>query len=135
MGTELNMIEVSFLDGEAYEIAIGGHRLTVDQPVEVGGTGSAPTPTELFIASLASCVAFYAGRYLTRHGYSRTGLAVSAGYKFASDRPARVSAIRISLKVPTDVPEERWPALAAVAGHCTVHNTLEKPPAVDIELT
>jgi putative redox protein len=135
MTTELNRIDVSFLDGEAYEIAVGGHRLTVDQPTEAGGSDTAPTPTELFVASLASCVAFYAGRYLARHGYDRTGLSVSAGYEFASDRPARVGAIRISVKVPTDLPEERRPALAAVASHCTVHNTLQDPPAVDIELT
>jgi hypothetical protein len=29
----------------------------------------APNPTELFAASLATCVAFYAGRYLDRHGH------------------------------------------------------------------
>jgi len=135
MTTELNRMEISFVDGEAYEIAVRGHRLTVDQPVEAGGEDAAPTPTELFVASLASCVAFYAGRYLTRHGHSRTGLVVSARYELATERPARVSAIRIGVKVPTDLPEERWPALAAVARHCTVHNTLHHPPDVDIELT
>jgi uncharacterized OsmC-like protein len=129
------MIEVSFLDGEAYEIAVAGHRLIVDQPTESGGTDSAPTPTELFVASLASCVAFYAGRYLTRHGYNRTGLAVTASYDLAPDRPARVGAIRIAVKVPTELPEARWPALAAVAAHCTVHNTLRNPPDVHIELS
>lgn len=128
-------MEVSFLDGESYEIAVRGHRVVVDQPAEIGGADTAPTPTELFVASLASCVAFYAGRYLTRHGHSRTGLAVSTSYDLATDRPARVSAIRISVKVPTDLPEDRWPALAAVVSHCTVHNTLHNPPEVAIELT
>ena len=52
-----------------------------------------PTPTELFVASLASCVAFYAGRYLTRHGLSREGLGVSVAYEMATDRPARVANI------------------------------------------
>jgi putative redox protein len=135
MTMDQNRMEVSFIDGESYEIAIRGHRVTVDQPADAGGSDAAPTPTELFVASLASCVAFYAGRYLTRHGHSRTGLTVSASYELATDRPARVSAIKISMKVPTDLPEERWPALAAVARHCTVHNTLHNPPAVDIELT
>jgi uncharacterized OsmC-like protein len=107
----------------------------VDQPADAGGGDSAPTPTELLVASLASCVAFYAGRYLTRHGHGRTGLTVSASYELATDRPARVRKIRISIKVPTDLPEERWPALAAVAKHCTVHNTLDSPPDVAIELT
>src|SRR6266699_738462 len=135
MATDQNRMEVSFVDGETYQIAVRGHRVMVDQPAEAGGGDTAPTPTELFVASLASCVAFYTGRYLTRHGHSRTGLVVSASYDLAADRPARVSAIRIGVKVPTDLPEDRWPALAAVASHCTVHNTLHHLPHVDIELT
>jgi len=130
-----NQLEVTFIAGESYEVAVRGHRIMVDQPVEAGGDDFAPTPTELFVASLASCVAFYAGRYLTRHGYSRTGLAVSTSFEMAKDRPARVSGIRITVKVPTDVPAERWPALTAVMQHCTVHNTLHDPPPVSIELT
>lgn len=128
-------MDVGYIDGESYEIAIRGHRVIVDQPADSGGADTAPTPTELFVASLASCVAFYAGKYLTRHGYSRTGLTVSASFEFAKDRPARVGEIRMRVKVPTDLPESRWPALAAVAGHCTVHNTMNNPPQVSIELT
>lgn len=129
-----NQMEISFLGGESYEIAVRGHRVLVDQPADSGGGDTAPTPTELFVASLASCIAFYAGRYLTRHGYDRTGLTVAAGFDLATDRPARVSGVRISVKVPTDLPEERWPALTAVVQHCTVHNTLHNPPEVRIEL-
>jgi putative redox protein len=53
----------------------------------------------------------------------------------AADRPARVAAVRLTLRVPRDVPVERWPALQAVASHCTVHNTLTDPPHVSIDLT
>jgi putative redox protein len=86
------------------------------------------------VASLAACVAFYAGRYLTRHGYSREGLAVSAGYEMASDRPARVGNIRVTVRVPADLPSQRWAALRAVVSHCTVHNSLASPPSVTIDL-
>jgi uncharacterized OsmC-like protein len=130
-----NLMEVSFVSGEAYEIAVRGHRIVVDQPEAAGGGDAAPTPTELLVASLASCVAFYAGRYLTRHGYDRTGMTVTADFDMAADRPARVSAIRISIKAPTDLPERRLPAFLAVARGCTVHNTLHQAPEVDIELT
>jgi len=127
-------MEARFVAGEAYEVTVRGHRLVVDQPADAGGQDSAPTPTELFVASLASCVAFYAGRFLTRHGYSRDGLAVSAGYEMASDRPARVSSVRLAVRVPADLPPERWAALRAVASHCTVHNSLASPPSVSIDL-
>jgi putative redox protein len=127
-------MDVRFVAGEAYEVTVRGHRLVVDQPAEAGGQDAAPTPTELFVASLATCVAFYAGRYLTRHGYGRDGLAVSAGYDMASDRPTRVGAIRLTVHVPAGLPPERWAALRAVVSHCTVHNSLASPPPVAIDL-
>jgi len=127
-------MDVRFVAGEAYEVAVRGHRIVVDQPAEAGGQDSAPTPTELFVASLAACVAFYAGRFLTRHGYSRDGLAVSAGYDMAGDRPARVGGIRLTVRVPAGLPPERWAALRAVVSHCTVHNSLASPPPVSIDL-
>lgn len=127
-------LDVRFVAGESYEAGIRGHRVLVDQPAGAGGGDTAPTPTELFVASLATCVAYYAGRYLTRHGYSRDGLTVSAGYDLATDRPARVSGIRLTVHVPADLPAQRWPALLAVVSHCTVHNSITTPPAVAIDL-
>jgi putative redox protein len=127
-------MDVRFVAGEAYEVTVRGHRLIVDQPADAGGQDSAPTPTELFVASLATCVAFYAGRYLTRHGYSRDGLAVSVRYDMARDRPARVSGVRLTVRVPAGLPPERWAALRAVVSHCTVHNSLAIPPLVTIDL-
>ncbi len=131
-GAEL--MDVRFVSGEAYEVAVRGHRVTVDQPADAGGADGAPTPTELFVASLATCVAFYAGRYLTRHGFSREGLGVSVGFDMAADRPARVATVRLKVRVPAGLPAERWPALAAVVSHCTVHNSLTTPPGVTIDL-
>ncbi|MFG1949245.1 OsmC family protein [Nonomuraea sp. NPDC048826] len=126
-------IEVTHAGGEAYAVAVRRHVLLCDQPADAGGQDSAPTPTELFAASLAACVAFYAGRYLTRHGLSRQGLRVSAEFAMATDRPARVQKIRLLVSAP-GVPERRKPALLAVASHCTVHNSLQQPPEVGIEL-
>ena len=125
---------VRFSAGEAYEIRARGHRVLADQPVDAGGADTAPTPTELFVGSLAACVAFYAGRYLSRHGYGRDGLEVSASFEMAADRPARVAVIRIALRPPADLPQERWPALRAVAGHCTVHNSLMVAPDVVLDV-
>ncbi|WP_329530978.1 OsmC family protein [Streptomyces sp. NBC_01450] len=127
-------LEVIHAEQDAYTVDIRGHRLRVDQPLEAGGTDTAPTPTELFAASLAACVAFYAGRYLQRHGLPRAGLRVRAEFTMAADRPARVSSLRLVIAPPPDLPEQRRAGLLAVASHCTVHNTLHQPPEVDIEL-
>jgi uncharacterized OsmC-like protein len=128
------LVEVAFVAGESYEALVRGHRIAVDQPADSGGNDNAPTPVELFVASLATCVAFYAGSYLTRHGYGRDNLTVSAGFAMASDHPARVCEIRVTVRVPASVPAKHRPALRAVARHCTVHNTLISEPSIMIEL-
>jgi putative redox protein len=129
------LVTVRHVDGDAYAITARGHGVLADQTVGDGGKDAAATPTELLVASLASCVAFYTGRYLLRHGLDRTGLAVTAEFAMAADRPARVSAVRLRITVPGGVPPQRTDALLAVASHCTVHNTLRQQPDVSIELT
>jgi putative redox protein len=129
-----DQIAVRHVAGDAYAISVRGHAVLVDQPVRDGGQDSAATPTELLVASLASCVAFYAGRYLLRHGLDRSRLAVTASFAMAADRPARVSDVRLRISVPSGIPAQRRDALLAVASHCTVHNTLRREPQVSVEL-
>lgn len=129
----MNRVTVRHLDADRFTIAVGRHTLTVDQPVDQGGEDSAPTPTELFVASLASCVAHYARRYLTRHGLPTEGLEVTASYDLAKS-PARVGDVQVQVKVSDAIPAERLDALLAVASHCTVHNSLIQPPSVRVTL-
>jgi uncharacterized OsmC-like protein len=126
-------VHVTHLGGDRFEIGVRQHRLEVDQPVADGGDDQAPTPTELFVSSLAACVAFYARRYLARHNLPAEGLVVHTDFTMAA-RPARVGQIKLHLDLPAGLPQERRAALLAVASHCTVHNTLTTPPEVSIDL-
>jgi uncharacterized OsmC-like protein len=118
--------------GDRFEVSIRDHLVTVDQPAGVGGD-EGPTPVELFVASLAACVAVLARRYLARHGLPTSGLAVTAEPE-AANRPSRVAAVRLAIRLPAGVPEARRRSLLAVASHCTVHNSLRTPPEVTITL-
>ena len=129
----MNSVIVRHLDGDRFAIGVRDHMFTVDQPVADGGEDTASTPTELFVASLASCVAFYARRYLSRHQLPTAGLVVTADYTLGT-RPARVTDIRVDIRLPDGVPDDRREALLAVASHCTVHNTLTNAPEVTVVL-
>jgi uncharacterized OsmC-like protein len=124
-------IEVRHEGSDRFGIEIRGHRLVVDQP-DTGDAG--PTPTELFVASLASCVAFYAGRFLARHGIAHEGLGVTCGFQMAEDRPSRVTAIDLRLSLPPGFPARLEPRLRAVVERCTVHNSIVATPIVSLEL-
>jgi putative redox protein len=130
----MSEILVRHVERDRFRIEIRGHEIDVDQPVEDGGDDKAPTPTELLVAALASCVAFYAGRYLRRHDLSTTGLEVGCTATMAEGRPARVTSMDVRLRLPAGFPDERRAGLKAVVEHCTVHNTLVDPPDVAITL-
>jgi uncharacterized OsmC-like protein len=127
-------VHVSHLGGDRFEITVRQHHLEVDQPLSDGGEDQAPTPTELFVSSLAACVAFYARRYLARHDLPTDDLAVHANFTMAS-RPARVGQITLHIALPAGIPEDKRDALLAVATHCTIHNTLNTPPKISLDLT
>jgi putative redox protein len=111
-------------------IRLRAHELHTDQP----DTDRALSPIELFVASLATCVAHYSGTFLRRHELSRAGHTVHADYAMATDRPARVARIRVTVQVTASLTPQEKAALQAVANHCTVHNTLRQPPEIEIRV-
>ena len=125
-------IDVSYLEGVKYRLDIRGHEVVVDQPIEAGGEDKGPTPTELYVGGLASCVAFYAGRFLERHGIERQGLSIACEWEMANDRPNRVGRVDISVGLPSDFPAVHHDRLMAVVEHCTVHNSMVQMPEVRI---
>src|SRR5215211_6764959 len=127
-------LSVAHQAGDRFELQVRGHRLFCDQPPADGGTDQGPTPTELFVASLAACVGFYARRFLARHDLDAAGMRVEADFTMSADRPARVAAISLRLLLPQPLEENRRRALLAVVDHCTVHNSLRTPPEVRITL-
>ncbi len=127
-------IGVRHEEGDRYRIEVRGHSMWVDQPKQHGGDDSAPTPTELFVAGLGSCVAFYGGRYLARHHLPTDGFGVDCSFELSDDRPTRVASIQISVVLPEMFPPERREAFLAVIEHCTVHNSMMTTPEIAIAL-
>jgi uncharacterized OsmC-like protein len=128
-------IAVTQLSGDRFAVRVRGHRLEVDQPVADGGQDAGPTPTELFAASLAACVGFYAERFLRRHGLEADDrLRVDCHATMSTDRPVRVAAIALRIGGLPELPPNRRDALLAVVEHCTVHNSIRQAPSVEVRL-
>jgi len=127
------MITVINTRGDRMAIRIRGHDLVSDQPIDAGGDDAGPTPTEIFVAGLAACVAFYAERFLRRHA-ADAGLTVTCDFAMSADRPSRVTSVDLRIDVPGSLREDVRDALLRAAEHCTVHNSLRTPPTVRIEI-
>jgi len=126
------MITVTHVRGDQLRIEVRGHEVVTDQPVEDGGDDTAPTPTEMFVSSLAACVAFHAERFLRRNGLPTDGMKVSCDYAWA-ENPHRVGAIDLQVEAP-GLTVARREAFSRVIGRCTVHNSLHQPPDVRVQV-
>jgi uncharacterized OsmC-like protein len=130
----MNQMTGRYQDGDRLEIDVRGHHVIVDQPLRAGGGDEGPTPTELFIAGLASCVGFYAERFLRRHSLPVDGLEVRCQFAMDPDA-ARVASVQLGVVVPAFLNESHRRALLAVVDHCTVHNSIRQEPEVGIALS
>ena len=125
-------VEVRHTDGDRSEIRIGQHVLVTDQPLDAGGSDAGPSPTELFIASLAACAEFYIQRFLRRHVGSLDGLTVRASAQMSSERPARVTRVDIAVELPHGTPPELRNGALRAADRCVVRESLRHPPEVEL---
>jgi putative redox protein len=125
-------LTVVSLGGDRHRITVGRHELIVDQPRDAGGEDAGPTPTDLFDASLASCIAHYARRGLGSYGGAP---AVHCTWTMSETPPWRVAAISIDVRLPAGTPDSRVAAVRRAVAHCTVHNSLLRPPMLTITTT
>ena len=82
--------------GERYETAMTArtHAFTADEPADLGGSDSAPTPLELLMGSLASCTLITLRMYADRKGWPLEGVEVQVDYT-SSPVPSMVKHITL----------------------------------------
>ncbi|KKR31818.1 MAG: hypothetical protein UT63_C0059G0001 [Candidatus Gottesmanbacteria bacterium GW2011_GWC2_39_8] len=123
---------ISYKEGEKFIASCRGHEITIDQPLDNGGKDEGPTPPELFIASLGSCIGVYVLAYCKNAKINTEGMAINVKWEKAKD-PDRIGTIKVDIKLPEDV-GKRKAALLKVAEHCLVHNTITHLPIIEITL-
>jgi putative redox protein len=112
-----------------HDVSVRKHRMTADEPEDMGGEDMGPSPQELLAASLASCTAITMEMYAKRKGWNVDGLAVECGYQPA-ERGA-VTRFELVMKMPAHLSDEQVRKLQVIAAKCPVHRTLEGEVAFD----
>jgi putative redox protein len=106
-----------------HEVRVREHRLTADEPEDIGGRDLGPSPEELLAASLASCTAITMQMYADRKGWDLTGMEVDCDYQPAErGRPTQFDLV---LRLPESLSDEQVERLTVIAAKCPIHRTLE----------
>jgi len=115
------------------QVTATGERFVVDEPAEVGGAGTGPTPYELIAAGLGACTSMTLRLYATQKGWpvERVKLAVRHS-KRADQTPKDLFQREIELIGPLDDAQRQ--RLLEIADKCPVHRTLEGGSAIESKL-
>lgn len=126
-----NGMEITFPGGVAVEARLGATTIRTDQPVKAGGTGSAPSPFDLFLASIGTCAGYYALRFCQERQLPTEGLGVAMTWDRNPDTHL-IERIRLELTLPTGFPEKYRTAILRATDQCTVKKHLAEPPAIEV---
>ena len=124
---------IKYLERKKFEVNCRSHKIIVDQSISDGGENQGMDPVELFNAGLASCAAFYAMSFLKRRIKDMKGLEVTSSWKYA-ENPHRIGEISLTAKLPQKLSEEELKGLVRSIKQCTIKNTLEHNPEIQINV-
>jgi ribosomal protein S12 methylthiotransferase accessory factor len=117
---------ISFPGGVAVDATFKGHTLRTDQPKPLGDD-SAMSPFDLFLASIGTCMGFYALRFCQERDLATDGLALTLD-PIRDAQGKRVAKMNIALQLPHGFPEKYADAILRAVDHCAVKRHLHDAP-------
>jgi putative redox protein len=126
-------LKVVFGDNYRIDVEYKGFTVKTDQPVHDGGDGTAPSPFDYFLVSLASCAGYYALTFCRQRQLPVEGLGVTMTAE-RGDVSRMIDKIFLKIVPPGGFPEKYRHALIKSVDHCTVKAHMARPPKFEISL-
>jgi len=130
MGQEM---EIRFAGGKKVYAEHNGFAIQTDQSAKDGGDNSAPTPSDLFFASLGTCSGLYALRFCEERKIDITNLKIRMELQ-SNSKTHMVEKIVFKINLPPEFPEKYTSALIKSMNLCYVKKHLEQPPQFEFEM-
>jgi putative redox protein len=124
-------IEVTFPGAKQVHARIGAHVIQTDQPADRGGADSAPTPYDLFLASIATCAGIYVLGFCQARGLSTEGIVLRQDIVCEGDEQA-LRRVTIEVSLPCSFPQKYESALLRAAQGCKVKKSIAAQPVIEV---
>jgi putative redox protein len=126
-------------DSFSQNIVIGRHQLTSDEPIEVGGTDTGPSPYDLLLAALGSCTSMTVALYARRKQWPLEDVTVRLQHSriHAADcadcetKDGMLDSIECEIVLAGPLTEGQRSRLLEIANKCPVYRTLTSEIKID----
>ena len=124
-------MEITF-DGDKVVTAHShGHSIKTDQPVSSGGANSAPSPFELYLASIGTCAGIYVKSFCDNRKIPTDKIKIIQSTVFDKESGLPVN-ITLDIQLPADFPEKYKASVISVAELCKVKKSIASPPVFKV---
>ncbi|KAK9767070.1 hypothetical protein K7432_003380 [Basidiobolus ranarum] len=127
-------VVVTTYNGYRQEAQIDKHRLTIDEPVDVGGTDAGPDPISTVASALGGCTNITLQMYAKRKKYPLEKVITSVHTLKNSDAGNATAFHRTIQLVGEELKPEHRESLLNIANKCPVHRILENSTKIVTEL-
>ena len=126
------LIDVTFPGGLRVDAHLAGQTVRTDQRQQHGGDDTASPPFDVFLASIATCMGFYALRFCEQRNIDTTGLRLTLETE-KDPETKMISVIRTNLQLPESFPPKYVRAVERSMDQCAVKRHMMEPPRFETE--
>ncbi len=109
-----------------------GFEVKTDLSAEHQGENTAPSPYDLFLASMGCCAGIFIKNYCDQRNLSAEGIKLTQNVEW-SEEDGRIGKIITQIFVPKDFPESHDAGLIRVTNYCKVKKQLH--PDIEAEVS
>ena len=119
--------------GRRVDASIGAHVVHTDQPRDNGGENAAPSPFDLFVASIGTCAGIFVQGFCARRGIPYEAIVIRETVEF--DAQGILSRVRLDLELPSSFPDRYREALLRTVDQCSVKRAIAAQPTFEVRTT
>jgi len=125
---------ITFPGGKKVNAEYNGFTHRTDQPLQAGGEDTAPSPFDLFLASLGTCAGFFVLSFCQQRGIDTAGIELRQRVE-RDQRTHLIVKVDVEILLPASFPVKYRAAVVQAAQACTVKKHLQNPPQFNLFTT
>jgi putative redox protein len=114
-------------------VTAGRHVMGADEPEQLGGHDTGPSPYEYLLAGLGACTAMTVRMYAARHAWKLDRVSVELRHGKVAQEPAmagKTDRFERLIRLEGDLTDEQKAKLLDIAERCPVSQTLSRPSII-----
>ena len=128
--SKVQEITITLPGGRKIDAQVGAHVIRTDQPVNNGGTDTAPSPFELFLASIGTCAGIFVQGFCAARNIPFDQIRIVE--RPALDDAGTLQSVDLELVLPASFPEKYRAAVLKVVEQCSVKRAIAAQPKFQV---